>query len=286
MADPAAQNTEQRDPATRRASRRVDLPPSGRSFDAALVLGLIFAFGLVATALVSGGSVSSFYNTPAMLIVLLGTFAVTMVSFSIREVLGAIAQAGVTLFPRAYAARPACERILHLAAISREHGVLALESALPKLRGEPFLQRAIALTVDGSDVAQVTRVLNREIEAIADRRERMASVLRRAAEVAPAMGLIGTLVGLIQLLSNLDDPSKIGPAMAVALITTFYGAVMAYMVLAPIAAKMDRNTSDEILVCEIYLAGALSINRQENPRLLETYLNTKLPPSERLTYYG
>jgi chemotaxis protein MotA len=283
MADTAGHTTEY---ISRRTARRLELPPSHRGFDAALVLGLIFAFALIATALVTGGSISSFYNTPALLIVLLGTFAVTMVSFTIREVLAALGQIALTMFPKNQEARPACERILHLASISREHGVLALESMLPQLRGEPFLQRAIALTVDGGDEVQVSRVLTREVEAIADRRERMASVLRRSAEVAPAMGLIGTLVGLIQLLGNLDDPSQIGPAMAVALLTTFYGAVMAYMIFAPIAAKLDRNTTEEILVCEIYLAGALSVCRQENPRLLETYLNTKLPLSERLDYFG
>lgn len=286
MADTVAQDSGNRDQPNRRQTRRVELPPSGRGFDAALLLGLVFAFGLVAAALVIGGSVSSFYNTPALLIVLLGTFAVTMVSFTIREVLTAMGQIAGTLFPKSHDARPACERILHLASISRDHGVLALESALPRLDGEPFLRRAIALTVDGGDDIQVDRVLKQEIEAIADRRERLASVLRRAAEVAPAMGLIGTLVGLIQLLSNLDDPSQIGPAMAVALLTTFYGAVMAYMVFSPIAAKMDRNTAEEIMVCEIYLAGALSVCRQENPRLLETYLNTKLKPSERLDQFG
>jgi chemotaxis protein MotA len=283
MAETATQNTDRQN---RRGARKVELPPSSRGFDAALVLGLIFAFSLVSAALVIGGSVSSFYNTPALLIVLLGTFAVTMVSFTIREVLAAMAQIGGVMFPKSHAARPACERTLHLASVSREHGVLALESALPKLRGEPFLQRAIALTVDGGDEIQVSRVLKREIESIVDRRERMASVLRRAAEVAPAMGLIGTLVGLIQLLGNLDDPSQIGPAMAVALLTTFYGAVMAYMIFAPIAAKLDRNTSEEVLVYEIYMAGALSVCRQENPRLLETYLNTKLPLSNRLDYFG
>ena len=282
MADPAAATSDQ---GGRRAGRRVELPPSRRGFDAALVFGLIFAFALVAAALVIGGSVSSFYNTPGLLIVLLGTFAVTTVSFTFREVMASMARIMTVMFPKSHAARPACERILHLASISREHGVLALESALPQLRGEPFLQRAIALTVDGSDQEQVARVLKREIETIADQQERMASVLRRAAEVAPAMGLIGTLVGLIQLLGNLDDPSQIGPAMAVALLTTFYGAVMAYMVFAPIAAKLDRNTAEEILAYEIYMAGALSVCRQENPRLLETYLNTKLPLSERLDYF-
>ena len=286
MAEPETQDADFTPVPPRQSSRVGKLPPSGRTFDAALLLGLLFAFGMVAAALVIGGSITSFYNTPALLIVLFGTLAVTTISFSIREVVAASVEVFVTLFPRAQVAQTACQRILHLASISRDNGVLALESILPRLHGELFLQRALGLTVDGSEQAQVDRVLTREIEAIIQRRERIVGVLRRAAEVAPAMGLIGTLVGLIQLLANLDDPSKIGPAMAVALLTTFYGAVMAYMIFAPIASKLERNTADEVLVCEIYRAGALSISRQENPRILETYLNTKLPPSKRLNFFG
>ena len=286
MAEPETQDADFTPVLPRQSSRVGKLPPTERTFDAALLLGLLFAFGMVAAALVIGGSITSFYNTPALLIVLFGTLAVTTISFSIREVVAAAVEVLITLFPRAHVAQIACQRILHLASISRDNGVLALESILPQLHGELFLQRALGLAVDGSEQAQVDRVLTREIQAIIQRRERIVGVLRRAAEVAPAMGLIGTLVGLIQLLAHLDDPSKIGPAMAVALLTTFYGAVMAYMIFAPIASKLERNTADEVLVCEIYRAGALSISRQENPRTLETYLNTKLPPSKRLNIFG
>lgn len=267
-------------------TRSFDVPESGRTIDIALIFGLCVAFGLVGTALVLGGSVSSFYNLPSVLIVLIGTFAVTLVSFSLTELLGAFGAVLATILPKRHDHRLAGERCLNLAAIARDNGVLALDHVLPVIESEPFLQRAIAMTVDGATPHQIDQVLAQEIDAVQDLRHRHAGVLRRAAEVAPSMGLIGTLIGLIQLLGNLNDPSSIGPAMAVALLTTFYGAILAYMVLAPIAAKLERNAEAELLECEIYHACAMSIARQENPRLLERLLNTKLPPSQRLDYYG
>jgi len=110
-------------------------------------------------------------------------------------------------------------------------------------------------------------------------------VLRKAAEFAPAMGLIGTLIGLVQMLGNLDDPSTIGPAMAVALLTTFYGAVLANMVFSPMASKLERNSAEESMVNTIYMMGAASIGRQENPRRLEMLLNSILPPGKRVQYF-
>jgi len=267
-------------------TRTFDVPESGRTIDLALIFGLCVAFGLVGTALVLGGSVSSFYNLPSVLIVAIGTFAVTLVSFSITELFGTFNAVLATILPKRRDHRLAGERCLNLAAIARDNGVLALDNVLPVIESEPFLQRAIAMTVDGATPHQIDQVLAQEIDALQDLRHRHAGVLRRAAEVAPSMGLIGTLIGLIQLLGNLNDPSSIGPAMAVALLTTFYGAVLAYMVLAPIAAKLERNAEAELLECEIYHACAMSIARQENPRLLERLLNTKLPPSQRLDYYG
>lgn len=263
-----------------------DVPPSGTTIDGALVIGLTGAFALIGTALVLSDSIRSFLDFPSVLIVLLGSFAVTMVSFSVGEVFGVVPLLMRTVFPPVRDARRACERALNLAEISRRNGVLALDHVLPQLSREPFLQRAIAMAVDGTAPERIDAVLGTEIEATSERLTRAANVLRRAAEVAPAMGLIGTLIGLVQMLANLKDPNTIGPAMAVALLTTFYGAVMAYMVFAPVAAKVDRNAADERQIQQIYMVAASSIARQENPRQLETLLNTILPPSQRLDYYS
>jgi chemotaxis protein MotA len=117
------------------------------------------------------------------------------------------------------------------------------------------------------------------------RHHKSASVLKKAAEFAPAMGLIGTLIGLVQMLGNLDDPASIGPSMAVALLTTFYGAVLANMVFSPMASKLERNSGEEAIVNSIYVMGASSIGRQENPRRLEMLLNSVLPPAKRIQYF-
>jgi chemotaxis protein MotA len=109
--------------------------------------------------------------------------------------------------------------------------------------------------------------------------------MKKAGDIAPAMGLIGTLIGLVQMLGNLDDPSSIGPSMAVALLTTFYGAVLANMVFMPLAAKLERNSGEEELLNSVYMVGAVSIGRQENPRRLEMLINSILPPSKRVSYF-
>lgn len=263
-----------------------DVPSSGTTVDGALLIGLTTSFVLIGAAIMLGDSIRSFLDFPSVLIVLLGSFAVTLVSFSIGEVLGVVPLLLRTVFPPSRQIRRACERALNLAEIGRRNGVLALDHVLPQLAGEPFLQRAVAMAVDGTPPEKIEAVLGTEIEATAERLGRSADVLRRAAEVAPAMGLIGTLVGLVQMLANLKDPNAIGPAMAVALLTTFYGAVLAYMVFTPVAAKVDRNAAEERQIQQIYMIAASSIARQENPRQLETLLNTVLPPSQRLDFYS
>jgi chemotaxis protein MotA len=152
----------------------------------------------------------------------------------------------------------------------------------PDLSAEPFLQRSIGVVADGLPPEEIEGMLVREIEAMADRHARGISVLRRAGEVAPAMGLIGTLVGLVQMLGSLNDPSAIGPSMAIALLTTLYGAFLSSVVLLPLAVKLERNSDDERLMRALAVVGAVSIARQESSRRLEMLLNTMLPPAGRV----
>ena len=155
--------------------------------------------------------------------------------------------------------------MLKIAERSRKDGLLAVERVLPQLRRDPFLKRALGMLVDGIAVTEVERMLEDERRATVQRRLDSAEILRRAADIAPAMGLIGTLVGLVQMLGQLNDPSAIGPAMAVALLTTFYGAVLGTMVLAPLAAKLERVSSDERDLLAIYAAGAAAIGPRPRP---------------------
>ena len=261
-------------------------PRLGPTVDFATLLGICGAFAMIVGAMVLGGQPKAFLDIPAVLIVIGGTFMVTTVSFSLSEV----GQAQGVMFRAAVynAETPgnAVLQALYLADLARKRGRLTLQNVTDDLRHAPFLHRAISLVVDGLPAEEVERILSQDTQATYDRHLRSAGVLRRAGEVAPAMGLIGTLIGLVQMLGNLDDPSTIGPAMAVALLTTFYGAVLANMVFTPLATKLERNAQIESVVRQIYTIGAASISRQENPRRLEMMLNTVLAPNQRVDYFN
>ncbi|MGB1005537.1 MAG: motility protein A, partial [Thalassobaculaceae bacterium] len=212
------------------------IPPSGgMGVDWSLILGVGTAFTLLTLAVTLSGSLSSFFNVPALLVVFIGTFAVTMTSFSLRETLSIFGVILGAMFPGSRTSGQAAHVMLSLTAIARRHGMLSLDNVLERIQPTPLLERAVAMAVDGATADDIETVMTSEIDSNSERNSRKASLLRRAAEVAPAMGLIGTLVGLIQMLANLEDPSTIGPSMAVALLTTFYGAILAYMVFAPLA---------------------------------------------------
>ena len=270
---------------TQASSKKKVVGAPSVTFDLATVLGVTGAFAVIIAAMVLGGSPGSFVDIPAILIVFGGTFLVTTASFTFEEVIRA---QGVMLRAVIYHAETpvdAARRALFLADRARRIGPLNLEEAARDLRPSRFLRLALQLIADQLPSTEVERILTHERQATLERHTRSAGVLRRAAEVAPAMGLIGTLVGLVQMLGNLDDPSTIGPSMAVALLTTFYGAVMANMVFHPLASKLERNSDVEALVNQIYQMAALSIGRQENPRRLEVMINTVLSPHHRVSYF-
>jgi chemotaxis protein MotA len=256
-----------------------------RAMDLSTLIGLGAGIVLIAVAAMAGGSPGAFFDGPALLIVVGGTAAVTAVSFTVEELRNAWRSALRTFSKPKIGPRQAAFLVMRLAERSRKNSVLALQGNLPELQGEPFLQKAVTLVRDGAEVANIEKILTSELNAMVDRHRKSANVLRRAAEVSPAMGLIGTLVGLVQMLGRLNDPATIGPAMAVALLTTFWGAVLANMVFAPLANKMERNSSEEALVNSVYTLGAASIGRQENPRHLEALINTLLPPAHRIQYF-
>ncbi|WP_422367625.1 motility protein A [Pelagibius sp.] len=255
------------------------------SVDFATLLGVSGAFAMIVGAMMLGGQPEAFLDIPAVLIVIGGTFLVTTVSFS----LGEVGQAQGVMFRAAvyHSETPenAVVQALYLADLARKKGRLKLQNVMEDLYQAPFLYKAITLVVDGLPAEEVERILAQESQTTYARHLRSAGVLRRAGEVAPAMGLIGTLIGLVQMLGNLDDPSAIGPAMAVALLTTFYGAVLANMVFTPLASKLERNAQIEAVVRQVYTIGAASISRQENPRRLELMLNTILAPRQRVDYF-
>ena len=258
---------------------------SGTSMDFATVVGLVGGFALVSTAIYHGGTPESFVNITAILIVLGGTFAITTICFSLRE-MGRTAKVLVrTVFYGNRDSSEAAIEVLRVAEMARRQGVLSLQDVLDSLRGEPFLHKGISMVVDGTPGEEVETIMRRDMHSTLQRHHNSTSVLRKAAEFSPAMGLIGTLIGLIQMLSELDKPETIGPSMAVALLTTFYGIVLANMVFSPLASKLERNSAQEAVINSVYLMGAASIGRQENPRRLEMLLNSVLPPAKRVRYF-
>ncbi len=267
------------------ADIRSRLAPSGLTLDSASVIGLVCGFGLLITAIILGGSPGSFFNFASILIVLGGTFSVVTICFSLSEVGNTFRVVAKAMLPSVREPQKAAGQVIRIAEMARRNGVLALQNIHRDLAAEPFLHKCMSMVIDGADAEEVETVMRRDLQATTQRHARSADVLRKAAEYAPAMGLIGTLVGLVQMLGNLDDPGSIGPSMAVALLTTFYGAVLANMVFSPLAAKLERNSADETLVGLVYVMAAVSISRQENPRRLEMLINSVLPPSRRVRYF-
>jgi chemotaxis protein MotA len=210
----------------------------------------------------------------------------TAACYSFDEVTRSLGLVAKTMVYSAENASASANQALKVAEIARKKGVLGLQDDIGLTRHNPFFCRAIEMVIDGTTDEDVVQLLSQEVHAMQERHGKSTAVLRKAAEISPAMGLIGTIIGLVQMLGQLDDPSKIGPAMAVALLTTLYGALLSYMVLSPLATKLERNTKHETLIMRIYLKASESIARKENPRRLELALNTLLPSASRVKYFS
>ncbi len=256
-----------------------------KKLDFATIIGLIAAIGLIGAALALGGRASSFLDLRSALIVVGGTLAITIMSYSLSDMATATKVIAQTFSKQLSEHKAMAIQLLDLATYARKNGVLSLQKFDDRLKRMPFLHRTIRLVADGTSAEDIDKIIGHEIEAITARHEYSVGMLRRAAEVAPAMGLIGTLVGLVQMLASLDDPSSIGPSMAVALLTTFYGAILGTVILSPLAAKLETRAEDEFINKTLILLGAMSMARKENPRRLEMMVNTTLPPEDRVNYF-
>ena len=255
-----------------------------QQLDFATILGLIIGFAFIAMAIILGGEAAGFVNPPSILIVIGGTFAITTVSFTLGEVIRAQSVIFKTLFFKLAPSEGEAKKMLKIAQKARINGLLNIQDDANKI-DDNFAKKGLSLAIDGINPEAIETILQDETVSMSDRHERSIAILRRSAELAPAMGLIGTLIGLVQMLGNLSDPSAIGPAMAVALLTTLYGAVLANMVFTPLAAKLERNSQAEVELRRLYLTSIMSIVKQENPRQLEVMLNAILPPTSRIKVF-
>ena len=246
--------------------------------DLATLLGMIGAMAIVGVAILTGGSVPVFFNIPSMLIVVGGTLLVVMIKFSISQFMGAFKVAGRAFSSKAHNPENLIEEIVNLSNIGRKEGLLALEKTTAS---DSFLQEGINMLVDGTSQDVVKSVMTKDMQQTIDRHSWGEKVFRAAGDVAPAMGMIGTLIGLVQMLSNMSDPKSIGPAMAVALLTTLYGAALANMIAIPIADKLNLRKNNEKTIHSMCIDGILAIQSGQNPRIIESMLKAYLDPANR-----
>lgn len=256
-----------------------------KGYDLSTIFGFILAFGLIITALLIGGVPGAFIDIKAFLIVFGGTLAVTIISYTSDELKAALKSFSHLFFHNNIEPDQLANQLIDISVISKKKGILAIQQAEKKVANNKFLARGLQMVSDGVTGEDILKILGHEINSQIARHQSGAKVMRRAADAAPAMGLIGTLVGLVQMLSMLDDPSTVGPSMAVALLTTFYGAILGTVIFSPLANKLELKAKYEYLQKHLILTAIKSIAMQENPRRLEMMLNSELPPVKRIRYF-
>lgn len=250
--------------------------------DIATLIGLVSAFGLVGYAIAAGVGLAAFIDMQSLLIVLGGTFGATLVTYPLDKVINAGKVAKNAFSYKLIDPRSVITQMIDFSNRARREGILALEEAVNDT-DNPFLKKGIQLAVDGEDPQAIENILDNEISWLKDRHRIGAEVFSTMGALAPALGLVGTLIGLVGMLQNMDDPSTIGPSMAVALLTTFYGAVFANLLFNPVAGKLRTRSSEEVLVWELTREGVLAISAGDNPRMVEQRLNAFLAPRLRHT---
>lgn len=246
--------------------------------DIATLFGLIVGLAMVVGAIFIGGAVDVFINLPGMMIVIGGTLAAIMVAFPFEEVMQAFAAGLKMLTARKVRTREVVNIMVKVAEISRREGLMALENVQTE---NMVLKKSCQLIADNADPQLIRDTLRIEITSMKRRHQVGQDVFKRLAGLAPSFGMMGTLIGLVQMLSTLDDPKSIGPAMAVAILTTFYGSLMSTILFIPISAKLRARTLQEQLNLEIIFEGAKSILENNNPMLVYEKLSSFLAPKER-----
>lgn len=248
--------------------------------DIATIIGLILGIGFTVLGITSSGDLGAFWDAGSVMIVLGGTFAATLLAYPLSSLLSVGKVFQKAFLHKEVSVNNIIVDIIELANVARKEGLLSLEEYGAKLDDE-FLKKGIMLIVDGTDPELVRNILETELVFLEERHGQGQGMLEAMGAYAPAFGMIGTLIGLVNMLKDLDDPDTIGPSMAVALITTFYGSFLANVLFLPLAQKLKIRSKSEVLVKELMIEGLLSIQAGENPRIIEEKLKTFIPPEQR-----
>ena len=250
--------------------------------DLATVIGIVTGLGLVVTTIVMGGSPEIFIHVPSMMIVFGGATGAVLISFQLKEVLGVIGVIRKAFFSEQVDNAALIQQIVQLSQKARKEGLLAIDKEINQIE-DAFLRSGMEMVVDGTEAELIRNIMETELSYTMSRHKRGQLILTSYGEYAPAFGMIGTLIGLIAMLQNLSDPSQIGGGMAVALITTFYGAFAANLVFLPLAKKLKNRSEEEIITKEMIIEGVLSIQFGEHPNTIQRKLMNFLSPKERVT---
>lgn len=248
--------------------------------DIATVVGIVAGFGLIVVSILMGGVPGIFVNVPSIIIVFGGTLASTLINYPLREVLAVLGPVRNAFFHEERDPADLIKKLVEFATIARKEGILALENHASDA-GDEFLQKSIQLAIDGTAPELIKDILTTEVAFMEDRHANGQAILSAMGASAPAFGMIGTLIGLVQMLATMDDPSSIGAGMAVAILTTLYGAIAANVLFLPTAGKLKVRTASELLIREITIEGILSIQSGDNPRVVEQKLKAFISPAQR-----
>ncbi len=248
--------------------------------DIGTVVGVLAGFSCVAAAILLHGKPSDFFDLPGALVAFGGSFSALFIFFPAKKILDAFSMVKDCILKELPDPRAEIRRLTELALVARRDGLLALEDRLPDIR-DPFLVRGLEMVIDGVCREKIERLLQLELQYIEERHAVGKRMFEQLGASLPAFGMVGTLIGLIQMLHELDDPSNIGAGMAIALVTTFYGALAANLVCLPLAGKLENRGKEETLLRELMIQGIAALADGETPRTVESKLKAFLDPKAR-----
>jgi len=249
--------------------------------DIATLIGIIVSFGLVIVSIMMGGDGAWFINAPSLMIVFGGTMGATLLAYPLGDVLSVFKVAKHVFMHKSQSISELIPLITGFAKKARQEGILSFESQLEEIE-DPFLVQGIQMAIDGMESSAIEDVMVTEIVYLEERHRLGADIFTTMGGFAPAIGMLGTIIGLVQMLMQMEDPSQIGAPMAVALLTTFYGTMLANLVFIPVAGKLKTRSKQEILVRQMVMQGVLSIQSGDNHRIVEQKLKAFIAPKARL----
>jgi len=248
--------------------------------DITTFIGLLVAGGLVISSILLGGSGAWFLNYPSMMIVIGGTMGATLLAYPLSEVLSVFKVAKNVFFKKSQQVSDLINLMVLFAKKARQEGILSFESKIKEIE-DPFLSSGIQMAIDGMESGSIEDVMTTEILQLEERHRTGAEIFSTMGSFAPAIGMLGTIIGLVQMLMQMEDPGSIGAPMAVALLTTFYGTLLSNLLFLPIAGKLKTMSKQEILLKQMVIEGIMSIQSGDNHRIVEQKLKAFISPKER-----